>query len=99
MSVDDEEFGEQFVWNRKKNADNIRDHKVSFEEAVTAFFDPNRVLAPDEKHSQEEERFFCYAKTEQGIMTVRFTYREGRVRIFGAAYWRNGRKEYEAYHG
>ena len=32
---------------------------------------------------------------DEGIITVRFTYREGKVRIFGAGYWRKGRKRYE----
>jgi hypothetical protein len=30
-----------------------------------------------------------------GIITVRFTYRYGKIRIFGAGYWRKGKKEYE----
>ena len=28
-------------------------------------------------------------------MTVRFTWRDGQIRIFGAGYWRKGRKIYE----
>jgi hypothetical protein len=28
-------------------------------------------------------------------MTVRFTFRDEVIRIFGAGYWRNGRKIYE----
>lgn len=28
-------------------------------------------------------------------MTVRFTYRERRIRIFGAGYWRKGKRIYE----
>jgi hypothetical protein len=28
-------------------------------------------------------------------MTVRFTYRAGVIRIFGAGYWRKGKKIYE----
>jgi len=30
-----------------------------------------------------------------GIMTVRFTYRGHVIRIYGAGYWRRGRKVYE----
>jgi hypothetical protein len=30
-----------------------------------------------------------------GVMTVRFTYRDGRIRIFGAGYWRKGKQVYE----
>ncbi|PIQ81816.1 MAG: hypothetical protein COV76_06885 [Candidatus Omnitrophica bacterium CG11_big_fil_rev_8_21_14_0_20_64_10] len=29
------------------------------------------------------------------ILTVRFVYRSGKIRIFGAGYWRGGRKYYE----
>jgi uncharacterized protein len=28
-------------------------------------------------------------------MTVRFTYREAHIRIFGAGYWRKGKRIYE----
>ncbi len=28
-------------------------------------------------------------------MTVRFTYRAGRIRIFGASYWWKGKRIYE----
>jgi len=30
-----------------------------------------------------------------GILTVRFTYRAGIIRIFGAGYWRKGKVIYE----
>ena len=30
-----------------------------------------------------------------GILTVRFTYRNQVIRIFGAGYWRKGRSIYE----
>ena len=30
-----------------------------------------------------------------GILTVRFTYRNQRIRIIGAGYWRRGKKIYE----
>jgi uncharacterized protein len=31
---------------------------------------------------------------EGSVMTVRFTWREQRIRIIGAGYWRKGRKIY-----
>jgi len=49
----------------------------------------------DSKHTREEERFFCIGKVEHKIITVRFTYREGKIRIFGAGYWRKGKVFYE----
>jgi uncharacterized protein len=60
-----------------------------------AFFDPRRVIAEDLAHSSDEPRYFCFGKVGDGIMTVRFTYRVGRIRIFGAGYWRKGKRVYE----
>jgi hypothetical protein len=33
-------------------------------------------------------------KVKGGIMTVRFTYRDRKIRIIGAGYWRKGKKTY-----
>ena len=32
---------------------------------------------------------------DDGVLTVRFTYRRKKIRIYGAGYWRKGRKIYE----
>ena len=40
----------------------------------------------------EEERFYCIGRVGEGIMTVRFKYRGNIIRIYGAGYWRKGRK-------
>jgi hypothetical protein len=42
-----------------------------------------------------EERFFCIGKIENAIVTVRFTHRTNKIRIFGAGYWRKGKEIYE----
>jgi uncharacterized DUF497 family protein len=85
-----------FEWNDIKNAKNISKHSLSFYEAQGAFFDDNRVILLDTKHSSEEERYFCIGKTVNGgIATVRFTLRNSRIRIIGAGYWRKGKKIYE----
>ena len=47
----------RFVWNERKNRENKRKHKVSFEEAQTVFLDENAVRFYDPDHSQDEERF------------------------------------------
>ena len=44
----------KFVWDKEKAATNLKNHKVSFEEASTVFDDPLAVLFPDEDHSIEE---------------------------------------------
>lgn len=84
-----------FEWDQNKNKQNQKKHNVSFEEAQFAFLDPNRVIAQDLEHSNKEERFYCFGKIEENILTVRFTYRNKKVRIIGAGYWRKGKKIYE----
>ena len=84
-----------FEWDDSKNLENSEKHNVSFEMAQNAFFDKNRVIIKDKKHSKKEERFFCIGNDGNGIVTVRFTMRNGNIRIIGAGYWREGRYKYE----
>ena len=84
-----------FEWDEVKNILNEDKHGVSFEEAQMAFADPHRIIAADLAHSDDEQRFFCFAKVNDDVLTVRFTYRGPVIRIFGAGYWRIGRKAYE----
>ena len=53
----------------------------------------------DTGHRKDEERFFCLGMVAGDVMTVRFTWREDRIRIFGAGYWRKGRRVYEQENG
>ncbi len=84
-----------FEWDREREAENEAKHGVNFEIAQYAFFDPQRLIIHDAKHSQSEERWFCIGKVKDSVLTVRFTYRKGVIRIFGAAQWRKWRKFYE----
>lgn len=90
----DKEFG-SFVWNLNKESFNIHKHKIDFISAAKVFKDPKRKIYSDSKHSRKEQRFFCIGKVENRIITVRFTYRINKIRIFGAGYWRKGEKYYE----
>lgn len=83
-----------FEWDEEKNQLNQKKHGVSFEEAKLAFLDKKRIVEIDESHSQNETRYHCHGMVQGNIMTVRFTYRNEKIRIFGAAYWRKGRKIY-----
>ena len=85
----------QFEWNEKKNRANINKHGVSFTQAQYTFLDPSRIIAQDLSHSQDELRYYCFGQVGGGIITVRFTYRNKKIRIIGAGYWRKGRKIYE----
>ena len=85
----------RFEWDQKKNAENQEKHGVTFSLAQYAFADPHRVIAEDLAHSEDETRYFCFGEVEGGILTVRFTYRGGVIRIIGAGYWRKGKTIYE----
>ena len=89
--------GSNFEWDEVKNLDNLRKHGVSFFDDQHAFLDTKRVIAEDLNHSEEEQRYYCFGLNRDGtgILTVRFTYRNGHIRIFGAGYWRKGKKVYE----
>lgn len=85
----------RFEWDAAKDRDNQGKHHVTFAMAQFVFADPRRVIALDTAHSSSEERYFCFGETGGGILTVRFTYRYGVIRIFGAGYWRKGKRIYE----
>ncbi len=86
----------QFEWDEDKNNSNQAKHGISFDEAQYAFYDEHRVIAKDKKHSDSNEtRYFCFGLVSKEILTVRFTMRGNSIRIFGAGYWREGRKRYE----
>jgi uncharacterized protein len=84
-----------FEWDSKMDAENQQKHGVSFAEAQYVFADPRRIIAEDVSHSDNEIRYFCFGKVNDGILTVRFTYRNNIIRIFGAGYWRKGKATYE----
>ena len=67
---------------------------MSFKQAQQAFADLSRILAEDLSHSAVEKRYYCFGFVGGGVLTVRFTYRQHVIRIFGAGYWRKGRQLY-----
>ena len=84
-----------FEWDARKDTENLAKHGVPFALAQYAFADPKRVIAEDKMHSRKETRYFCFGRVGEGVLTVRFTYRSGVIRIFGAGYWRKGKTIYE----
>jgi uncharacterized DUF497 family protein len=86
----------KFEYDETKNRANIAKHGLSFTEATLAFADGKRIIEEDVVHSTSTEtRYFLYGNTGRGIATVRFTIRNGNIRIIGAGYWRKGRSKYE----
>ena len=84
-----------FEWDESKDKSNVEKHGVSFAFAQRAFLDAKRIIAEDVTHSAVEKRYYCFGRVEGEILTVRFTWRENRIRIFGAGYWRKGKQIYE----
>jgi uncharacterized DUF497 family protein len=84
-----------FEWDEDKDQENQKKHNVSFSLAQYAFLDAHRIIVEDEEHSAEENRYYCIGRVGDGVITVRFTYRGNSIRIYGAGYWRKGRKLYE----
>ena len=85
----------KFEWDSRKDEENQEKHGVSFAKAQFVFADPRRVIAEDASHSSGERRHYCFGWVDGGILTVRFTFRDDVIRIFGAGYWRKGRRLYE----
>jgi len=85
----------QLEWDAKKDQENQDKHGVAFGAAQFAFADPNRVIAEDLSHSSSEKRYLCFGLVKDGVLTVRFVYRDDVIRIFGAGYWRKGKQIYE----
>jgi uncharacterized DUF497 family protein len=84
-----------FEWDDAKDKSNIAKHGVGFDVAQRAFLDPKRVIAEDLQHSTDEKRYFCIGAVDGEVVTVRFTWRSKRIRIFGAGHWRKGKQIYE----
>ncbi len=84
-----------FIWDPHKEWANIFKHGISFTFAARVFCDPKRKIFKDISHSHKEERWFCIGQVQGRVLTVRFLYRDGKIRIIGAGFWRKGRKYYE----
>ena len=79
--------GLTFEWNSRKAAENRRKHRVSFEEAKSAFLDENARVIGDSDHSADEERFILLGLSIQlRLLVVVHCYRESEnvIRIISA---------------
>ena len=75
----------RFEWDGRKAASNIVKHKVSFEEAVTVFYDPFAATFDDPDHSRGERRLITvgYSSVKR-LLVVVHTERGRRVRVISA---------------
>ena len=75
----------RFEWASEKAAENLRKHRVSFDEAASAFFDPLSMTVPDPDHSVRERRFITMGASSGGrLLIVAHTERGSTLRIISA---------------
>jgi uncharacterized DUF497 family protein len=88
----------RFEWDERKNRSNRTKHGVWFEEAQTAFRDPDARLFHDPEHSEEEDRFILIGLSfaARPLVVVQ-CYREpdSQIRIISAR--KAAKKEFEFY--
>ena len=88
-----------FEWDEDKAAAVRKKHRVSFEEAASAFLDVNGLLISDPDHSEWEERFVLLGFSSQANLLVVshcLRYSETVIRLISAR--RATKKEAMTYH-
>lgn len=77
----------RFEWDERKNRENKRKHRVSFEEAQTVFLDENAIRYFDPDHSADEDRFLMLGMSFRlRVLVVCHCYRvdDSAIRIISA---------------
>ena len=77
----------RFSWDDRKAARNAAKHGVSFEEAMTVFFDENATEFFDPRHSADEDRFLMLGISSRlRLLVVHYAVREKgtQIRIISA---------------
>jgi len=74
-----------FQWDKKKARQNLRDHRVSFEEASTVLGDTLSRTIDDPPHSEDEDRYVIIGQSARGrLLVVVHTIRGDDIRIISA---------------
>ena len=75
----------RFEWDRAKASSNIKKHRVSFDEAMTVFYDPLSATFNDPDHSVGEQRLLTVGYSFRGrLLVISYTEIEAVVRIISA---------------
>ena len=71
-----------FEWDEVKEKENLRKHKVDFNEGKTIFNDPFLLTFPDIDASESEERYVNIGvSAKDRILVLIHTERQGKIRI------------------
>lgn len=74
-----------FEWDEVKAQQNVKKHRVSFEQAQQVFNDPRAVPFEDLEHSNHDEtRYVMIGMSSIGLLFVSFAYDEEIVRLISA---------------
>ena len=75
----------EFEWDRAKAENNLKKHKIAFDEAVTVFYDVLAATFDDPDHSVEERRLVTigYSSHDQ-LLVVVHTEHGSMIRIISA---------------
>jgi uncharacterized DUF497 family protein len=74
-----------FQWDEGNTEKNWSKHQVSTAECEQVFFNQPLVVAPDVKHSGQEERFYALGQTDpERLLFVVFTLRGELIRVVSA---------------
>jgi len=75
----------RFEWDRDKATSSQKKHRVSFDEAVTVFYDPLAATFGDPDHSDDEDRFITVGySSDRRLLVVKYTERGTTIRIISA---------------
>ena len=75
----------RFEWDGSKAESNLEKHHVSFDEAVTVFYDPLAATFNDPDHSQDESRLITVGYSAQSrLLVVCHVERGGAARLISA---------------
>ena len=75
----------QFEWDPEKARRNYKKHGVTFDEAVTVFYDPLSATFNDPDHSANEQRHITIGfSTQNRLLVVAYSEREKSTRIISA---------------
>ena len=88
----------EFSWDARKARENLKKHRVSFEEASTVFYDENAIEFFDPEHSRDEERFLMLGLSGRlRIMVVSYCLQKGGSEIRFISSRKATKKEEEVY--
>jgi uncharacterized DUF497 family protein len=75
----------KFDWDKRKARENLRKHRIDFNEASTVFADSLSITIPDPDHSEDEERWVTMGLSNRHrLLVVVHTEEEETIRIISA---------------